>query len=83
VAQLVEHHLAKVGVAGSNPVVRSRSEAVSERESFPAGDTAGDTSKSEQNPDVVGEAQSTLGRMVERDPYEPVRLSPVFHIPAS
>ena len=24
VAQLVEHHLAKVGVAGSNPVVRSR-----------------------------------------------------------
>jgi hypothetical protein len=26
VAQLVEHHLAKVGVAGSNPVVRSRSE---------------------------------------------------------
>ena len=23
-AQLVEHHLAKVGVAGSNPVVRSR-----------------------------------------------------------
>ncbi len=22
-AQLVEHHLAKVGVAGSNPVVRS------------------------------------------------------------
>jgi hypothetical protein len=29
VAQLVEHHLAKVRVAGSNPVVRSRSEAVS------------------------------------------------------
>ncbi len=26
-AQLVEHHLAKVRVAGSNPVVRSRSEA--------------------------------------------------------
>jgi hypothetical protein len=25
VAQLVEHHLAKVGVAGSNPVVRSTS----------------------------------------------------------
>jgi hypothetical protein len=25
VAQLVEHHLAKVRVAGSNPVVRSRS----------------------------------------------------------
>jgi hypothetical protein len=24
VAQLVEHHLAKVGVAGSNPVVRSK-----------------------------------------------------------
>jgi hypothetical protein len=24
VAQLVEHNLAKVGVAGSNPVVRSR-----------------------------------------------------------
>ena len=24
VAQLVEHHLAKVRVAGSNPVVRSR-----------------------------------------------------------
>ena len=28
VAQLVEHHLAKVGVAGSNPVVRSRWEGV-------------------------------------------------------
>jgi hypothetical protein len=28
VAQLVEHNLAKVGVAGSNPVVRSRSEAL-------------------------------------------------------
>ena len=27
-AQLVEHNLAKVGVAGSNPVVRSRSEAL-------------------------------------------------------
>ena len=26
VAQLVEHHLAKVGVAGSNPVVRSRNQ---------------------------------------------------------
>ena len=26
VAQLVEHHLAKVGVAGSNPVVRSRND---------------------------------------------------------
>ncbi len=25
-AQLVEHHLAKVGVAGSNPVVRSRNQ---------------------------------------------------------
>ena len=24
VAQLVEHHLAKVGVAGSNPVIRSK-----------------------------------------------------------
>jgi hypothetical protein len=29
VAQLVEHNLAKVGVAGSNPVVRSSSEALS------------------------------------------------------
>ena len=29
VAQLVEHHLAKVRVAGSNPVFRSRSEGVS------------------------------------------------------
>jgi hypothetical protein len=29
VAQLVEHNLAKVGVAGSNPVVRSKSELVS------------------------------------------------------
>ena len=27
VAQLVEHHLAKVRVAGSNPVVRSQSQA--------------------------------------------------------
>jgi hypothetical protein len=27
VAQLVEHHLAKVGVAGSNPVVRSKTAA--------------------------------------------------------
>jgi hypothetical protein len=29
VAQLVEHHLAKVGVAGSNPVVRSDRTAAS------------------------------------------------------
>jgi hypothetical protein len=29
VAQLVEHHLAKVGVAGSNPVVRSTKPLVS------------------------------------------------------
>ena len=28
-AQLVEHHLAKVGVAGSNPVVRSRTSSPS------------------------------------------------------
>ncbi len=28
VAQLVEHHLAKVRVAGSNPVVRSKSNQV-------------------------------------------------------
>jgi hypothetical protein len=28
VAQLVEHHLAKVRVAGSNPVVRSRKHQV-------------------------------------------------------
>jgi hypothetical protein len=28
VAQLVEHHLAKVGVAGSNPVVRSEPQTV-------------------------------------------------------
>ena len=28
VAQLVEHNLAKVGVAGSNPVVRSRKHQV-------------------------------------------------------
>ena len=33
-AQLVEHHLAKVGVAGSNPVVRSR---MLEGRSFQAG----------------------------------------------
>ena len=32
--QLVEHHLAKVGVAGSNPVVRSR---MLEGRSFQAG----------------------------------------------
>ena len=31
VAQLVEHHLAKVGVAGSNPVVRSNAEGVAAR----------------------------------------------------
>ena len=31
VAQLVEHHLAKVGVAGSNPVVRSRESAGQDR----------------------------------------------------
>jgi hypothetical protein len=30
VAQLVEHHLAKVRVAGSNPVVRSKNALVSE-----------------------------------------------------
>jgi hypothetical protein len=35
VAQLVEHHLAKVRVAGSNPVVRS--ERVSPRAVFPGG----------------------------------------------
>jgi hypothetical protein len=32
VAQLVEHHLAKVGVAGSNPVVRSRKSASDQRQ---------------------------------------------------
>jgi hypothetical protein len=46
VAQLVEHHLAKVGVAGSNPVVRSRSQAVSGREAFSVGDTLGDSAGS-------------------------------------
>jgi hypothetical protein len=34
VAQLVEHHLAKVGVAGSNPVVRSRLDRVSTSEAL-------------------------------------------------
>jgi hypothetical protein len=33
VAQLVEHHLAKVGVAGSNPVVRSTNHVLNGRES--------------------------------------------------
>ena len=33
-AQLVEHHLAKVGVAGSNPVVRSRTPRAPLREPF-------------------------------------------------
>ncbi len=64
VAQLVEHHLAKVGVAGSSPVVRSRSEAVSRVQGSSSGDTLGDTSKSEQGrPPVVGEAHSTLGHL--------------------
>ena len=35
VAQLVEHHLAKVGVAGSNPVVRSRMSVYLERPPTP------------------------------------------------
>jgi hypothetical protein len=43
VAQLVEHHLAKVGVAGSNPVVRSRSDAVSPFHERSAGDCLGDS----------------------------------------
>jgi hypothetical protein len=43
VAQLVEHHLAQVGVAGSTPVVRSRSEAVSKVQWLPAGDSLGDS----------------------------------------
>jgi hypothetical protein len=43
VAQLVEHHLAKVGVAGSNPVVRSRSEAISAVHRASASDTLGDS----------------------------------------
>ena len=41
VAQLVEHHLAKVGVAGSNPVVRSRSEALSTPEGASLGHSLG------------------------------------------
>ena len=43
VAQLVEHHLAKVGVAGSNPVVRSRSEGVSTPEAPSSGHSLGHT----------------------------------------
>jgi hypothetical protein len=43
VAQLVEHHLAKVGVAGSNPVVRSRSEALSAPTSVLMGHSLGHT----------------------------------------
>ena len=35
VAQLVEHHLAKVGVAGSNPVVRSTMSVYPERPPTP------------------------------------------------
>jgi hypothetical protein len=41
---VVEHHLAKVGVAGSNPVVRSRSEAVTAFVGGLSGDTPGDAS---------------------------------------
>ncbi len=41
VAQLVEHHLAKVGVAGSNPVVRSRWEGVSRPEAHFDGSQSG------------------------------------------
>ena len=35
-AQLVEHHLAKVGVAGSNPVVRSRMLKAGQLTAWPA-----------------------------------------------
>ena len=35
-AQLVEHHLAKVGVAGSNPVVRSRMLKAGQFKAWPA-----------------------------------------------
>ena len=47
VAQLVEHHLAKVGVAGSNPVVRSRSEAVFEIHGLQAGNISGNAPQRE------------------------------------
>jgi hypothetical protein len=60
VAQLVEHHLAKVGVAGSNPVVRSRSEAVSECEAFPAGDSLGDRNVSDADGFTVHEQARNL-----------------------
>src|SRR5919112_3300348 len=40
VAQLVEHHLAKVRVAGSNPVVRSEPRALVVRSAPPCGGVA-------------------------------------------
>ena len=40
VAQLVEHHLAKVRVAGSNPVVRSEPRALIERSAPACGGVA-------------------------------------------
>jgi hypothetical protein len=49
------YSLAKVGVAGSNPVVRSRSEAVSECEAFPAGDSLGDSNVSDADGFTVHE----------------------------
>jgi hypothetical protein len=64
---LVEHHLAKVGVAGSNPVVRSRSGAVSGDPSGSTGDTLGDRRDHDQaeqgglSPDEV--VRSCLGEI--------------------
>ena len=54
VAQLVEHHLAKVGVAGSNPVVRSRSEVVCAARRSSAGHALG------RSPRVRGRLASLL-----------------------
>ena len=60
VAQLVEHNLAKVGVAGSNPVVRSRSEALSGASDSRSGPSIGRPSRA---PDPSAVAPGTSSSM--------------------
>ncbi len=54
VAQLVEHNLAKVGVAGSNPVVRSRE--IAGQAPFPKG------ACSRQNPSIARLSRRPVGQ---------------------
>ena len=75
-AQLVEHHLAKVGVAGSNPVVRSR---MLEGRSYMAGLF---TSSSEDIRRVLN-AESPKRRRGQVVRQRPAKPSPPVRIRAS